>query len=275
MVAVAALTVAGCGNATPPQSDHVARDAARSAPGAATPPRQHAPASASGPAAETAAVRRFARLGLPVFCGGTRRPMVALTFDDGPGAYTPLALKILRQAHVKATFFLVGRNLARFPGMAARTSRMGALGDHTWTHPMLPAMTPATVEREIGSTQAAISRDSGRHVGLFRPPYGARNGVVDTTARRLGMAQIVWNVDSGDSLGANWAGIARNVKHGLRPGSVVLMHENRGQTIRALKFVILPYLRKRDIELVTVPRLLAADPPTMAQLRAGRRGCGR
>ena len=98
--------------------------------------------------------------------------------------------------------------------------------------------------------------------------------MVDADARRLGMVDVVWSLDSRDSAGASWTQIARNVDHGIRPGSIVLMHENRGQTIRALKFVILPHLRRRHIALVTVPRLLAEDPPSPAQLRSGRRGCG-
>jgi peptidoglycan/xylan/chitin deacetylase (PgdA/CDA1 family) len=200
--------------------------------------------------------------------------MVALTFDDGPGPYTRLALRILRKAHVHATFFVVGRNLARFPGVAQAEARAHAVGDHTWTHPYLPSLSSAGVAAELGSTQTAVRRAVHRRVALFRPPYGGRGPEVDAAARRLGMVDVLWSIDSGDSAGANWAAIARNVEAGIRPGSIILMHENRGQTIRALKFVILPYLRRRHVELVTVPRLLAEDPPSPAQLRAGPRGCG-
>ena len=80
------------------------------------------------------------------------------------------------------------------------------------------------------------------------------------------MVQVLWNVDSRDSEGADYKEIARRVLHGIGPGAIVLMHENRGQTIRALKFHILPALRKRRIKLVTVPRMLAVNPPTKRQL---------
>ena len=103
--------------------------------------------------------------------------------------------------------------------------------------------------------------------------YEARNGVVDATARRLRLLEILWTVDNGDSEGANHARIARNVRHGLGNGAIVLMHENRGQTIRALKFEILPALGRRHLRLVTVPQLLARDPPTKAQLQRGLDGC--
>jgi len=116
--------------------------------------------------------------GKPVFCGGPR-PHAALTFDDGPGPYTPLALRILRSAHLPATFFLVGRNLGRFLGLARDEACSYALGDHTWTHPYLPGLAPAAIREQLDTTRTAIEREAGAPVSLFRPPYGARTPVVD------------------------------------------------------------------------------------------------
>jgi hypothetical protein len=79
---------------------------------------------------------------------------------------------------------------------------------------------------------------------LFRPPYEGRTTAIDSEVRALGMLEVLWNVDSGDSLGANYAGIRRNVTAGLRPGSIVLMHENRGQTIRALPIIFAALARR-------------------------------
>jgi hypothetical protein len=87
------------------------------------------------------------------------------------------------------------------------------------------------------------------------------------------MLEVLWNVDSFDWAGANWTGIASKVLHHLSPGAIVLMHENRGQTIRALKFIILPALRRLRYHLVTVPELLALDAPSVAQLHRGLKGC--
>ena len=101
----------------------------------------------------------------------------------------------------------------------------------------------------------------------------ARNATVDSSATRDRLLEILWNVDSHDSEGANYAQIAHHVLTGISPGAIVLMHENRGQTIRALKFNILPALRRRRIRLVTVPQLLALDPPTPRELTRGRTGC--
>ena len=91
------------------------------------------------------------------------------------------------------------------------------------------------------------------------------------------MVEVLWDVDSTDSRvqpPADYRAISRTVRRNIRAGSIVLMHENRGQTIRALRG-ILPSLRRRGLRSVTVPELLAADPPSDAQLAAGRDGCGR
>jgi peptidoglycan/xylan/chitin deacetylase (PgdA/CDA1 family) len=200
--------------------------------------------------------------------------MVALTFDDGPGPYTSLAIRKLRKHHVPATFFIVGRNIDRFPtGLLTLEGRYEAVGDHSFTHPFLPALAPALVASELGRTQQSLQRTIDRSVVLFRPPYGGRTAAIDAEARRLGMLEVIWSVDSRDSEGANYAQIAANVNSGMRPGAIILMHENRGQTIRAL-LQIFPVLQRKRLQPVTLPELLAADPPSLSQLRAGGRGCG-
>jgi peptidoglycan/xylan/chitin deacetylase (PgdA/CDA1 family) len=220
-----------------------------------------------------AALDRLIRVGLPLYCGGSRGRSVALTFDDGPGPYTKLALRMLRLAHARATFFLVGRNLAGWPDVPRHELRLGALGDHTWTHAFLIGMPASSLHSELARTQAGIARAGSAPVRLFRPPYGARDAAVDAKAHALGMLEVLWSIDSNDSQGADYLQIARNVLSAIRPGSIVLLHENRGQTLRALNYHILPALHRRRLKLVSVPELLAHDPPTRAQLRAGAAGC--
>jgi len=222
--------------------------------------------------AQRAELRRLLAAGRPVFCGGHRGRMVAFTFDDGPGVYTGLALNELRRAGALATFFLVGKSIARFPAWPRREARIAALGDHTQHHLLLAALSAPAAQREIAAGLASARRASGEPIRLFRPPYGADTPFVTATARRLGMVEIMWSIDSGDSIGGNFHQIAARVREGLRPGSIVLFHENRGQTIRALRS-LLPDLRRRHLRAVTVPELLAADPPSAAQLRGGQIAC--
>jgi peptidoglycan/xylan/chitin deacetylase (PgdA/CDA1 family) len=224
-------------------------------------------------AAGNAEIHRLAAIGLPLYCGGPRGDEVAFTFDDGPGVYTHLALKKLARAHERATFFVVGKSINGFPGYLPRELKLAAIGDHTYTHPDLVTLTPAQVTMQLARTAQLIRAQSGQRVDLWRPPYEATDASVARIARHLGLLEVLWSVDSRDSLGANWAQIIKFVEAGLRPGAIVEMHENRGQTIRALTG-LLPYLHRRHLRSVSVPELLASDPPELAQLRRGWSGCG-
>jgi peptidoglycan/xylan/chitin deacetylase (PgdA/CDA1 family) len=228
--------------------------------------------SAAPSAAQLADVERLARYGLPLFCGGSSKRLVALTFDDGPGPYTHFAVRKLRQHHLRATFFLVGKQIRAQPGWPHRETRVAALGDHTLTHPFLPALAQPEMVEEIAGAKTLIERGGGERVVLFRPPYEGRSPAIDREAKVLGLLEVLWNVDSGDSEGAEHAGIERNVLAGLHPGSIILMHENRGQTIRALP-TIFAALHRDHLRAVTIPELVAEDPPSLAQFRAGGRGC--
>lgn len=219
-----------------------------------------------------ATIHRLARLALPVYCGGHRGRDLAFTFDDGPGVYTHYAVKKLAAAHERATFFVVGRAIEAWPGWLKRELRVGTLGDHTFTHPDLAELPPAQVSSELETNKRLIERESGQQVDLFRPPYGAQDVTVNHIARHLGLLDIMWSMDSRDSLGANWAGIVKNVESDLRPGAIILMHENRGQTIRALT-TLLPVLHRRHLQSVSLPQLFATDPPSPAQVHKGLTAC--
>jgi peptidoglycan/xylan/chitin deacetylase (PgdA/CDA1 family) len=234
-----------------------------------------APVALPGPAAQAAAIARLARNGQPIRCGGGKLRLVALTFDDGPGRYTPIVLRQLREAGARATFFLVGVSVDRFPQTPRTERELAAIGDHSMTHANLPTLSRAAARAEIADGKAKALAAAGKPVDLFRPPYGSRTPALDREISRQKMAEILWDVDSTDSRitpPANFHEISARVRRRARPGSIVLMHENRGQTVRAMRS-ILPALKRRHLQLVTVPELLAADPPSQAQLDKGVNGC--
>jgi peptidoglycan/xylan/chitin deacetylase (PgdA/CDA1 family) len=259
---IAALTLSACGEG-------------KQLPSATTNSKPVAPAVKLPTEAEgNAALARFANKHRPVFCGGKAKKWVALTFDDGPGPYTRNMLKILRRAHLPATFFVVGRNVATYkPGLIAEKAYGAPIGNHTWSHPVLPSLKYPDQRDQLATTSHAIRSVTGDPVRFFRPPYGAHDKATDKIARNFGMPIILWNVDSQDSLGANSKKISRLVKKGFKPGSIILMHENHGQTIRAMRFTIVPALKKSGLTPVTVPQMLAGNPPTAQQLSKGRKGC--
>jgi peptidoglycan/xylan/chitin deacetylase (PgdA/CDA1 family) len=267
VLALAVVLIVGTGGDTTKSPTNAANSSSSPQP---KPGGQPKPTGAE--AIGNARIQKLAQLGLPVYCAGPHGNAVAFTFDDGPGPYTHYAIKKLTDAGQRATFFVVGRSMDNFPGWLPREQKVGVIADHSYTHPVLTSLSPSGLESELLRTKQKIEATSGQHVDLFRPPYGARNALVDQAAKRLGMLEIVWNIDSADSAGANYAGITRNVEAGLHPGSIILMHENRGQTIRALT-TILPYMQAHHIRSVTLPELFASDPPSAAQLRQGPAGC--
>lgn len=236
--------------------------------GSKLPPAARRPGGLPSLAEQRQAVRRLVRLGLPILCSGGRKGRyIALTFDDGPGEYTELAMKILRKRHMRATFFIVGSRVALYPSLPPREAALGAVADHTWTHPYLPGLGTGEIYRQISSTRATLRRATHTDVLLFRPPYGGRDSRVDKIVSSLGLLNVLWSVDSGDSTGSDVEGVYRNVLRGLKPGAIILFHENRATTIKSLIRYVLPEVQRRKLTPVSVPELLALDPPTAAQVR--------
>jgi peptidoglycan/xylan/chitin deacetylase (PgdA/CDA1 family) len=221
-------------------------------------------------------VERLAALRLPLFCGGGRLPEVALTFDDGPSPYTPSLLRLLRRSGAGATFFLVGDRLADWPEAAASEARLGSVGDHTWSHPRLPRLRYDAAAWEIIAGRRAIEAASRHAVVLFRPPYGLVTPRLDRLVGRLGMLDVRWTVDAGDSLpGANARAVVHSVEATVAPGSIVLLHDIHPWTLVAVRR-LLPWFERHGLRLVSVPELLRLDPPTTRQLRGDAAGhhCG-
>ena len=223
-----------------------------------------------GDDARRSSLPTLAARGLALYCGGTHGRYVALTFDDGPGRYTARVLAILRRAGARATFFLVGNRVRYWPGLARAEIERYAVGNHTWDHARLPGLGKRRTYRELATTQSAIVRATGVRPLLFRPPYEVMSAASARVARALGLTVVLWSVDSGDSLpGATADSVARTVIPRLRPGAIVLMHDIHPAAVAALPR-ILRAVRRRGLRAVTVPELVALDPPGRAQLFALR-----
>ena len=214
------------------------------------------------------ALDRLIHLGQPIYCGAGTQPLVALTFDDGPGILSPVALKQLARHDAPATFFLVGKLIGEpeFDGIVRDEARVGVIGDHTWDHVIMTKGSPREYQQQIARTRTAARRASGQSVQLFRPPFGAHDPALDRWVRSHGILEVVWSIDTGDSQGASADKIYRTVKADLSPGDIILLHDNRGTTENALPR-ILDLLETRGLTPVTVPELLTQDPPSTEQVR--------
>ncbi|MGE0028182.1 MAG: polysaccharide deacetylase family protein [Thermoleophilia bacterium] len=249
--------------------------AATTAPASTTAPATTAPEPGDGgptPAEQVAAVEAVRAVGVPLYrTPGNAGKVVALTFDDGPGPYSGKTVQTLEHYGMRATFFLCGRSVVRYPDDPAVETSVAAMGDHTWNHLELPTLGTAQMREEIASAQQIIQKRSGEQVRLFRPPYGARTPQIDRTASDLGMITVLWNVESGDSAGAGYAEMLSTIEANIAPGDIILFHENRGQTQMVINR-LLPWMRKNGWRSVSIPELLAMDPPSPEFLRreAGR-----
>ena len=168
---------------------------------------------------------------------------VYLTFDDGPHPqYTAQILAILRGYGVKATFFEIGRNVARFPHLTRRVDQAGhSVQNHTWSHPDLRKVSWATFKSQVQSTDRALRAQIGYTPRCLRPPYGATSSVVSKRAAALGKKVKLWSVDPRDWSRPGTSVIVRRVLASVRSGSVVLMHDGGGdrrQTVAALPTIL-------------------------------------
>ena len=156
---------------------------------------------------------------------------VALTFDDGPHPETtPYLLDILKQYGAKATFFLVGEQVSRWPEIAARIADEGhAIGIHGLHHRTMVLQTPAQIRKDIGETVRRIEAATGKPLPfprLLRPPYGFKTPVLARTAGQLGCRMIAWSVDPRDYDGISADCLVERVERKIAPGSIVLLHES-------------------------------------------------
>jgi peptidoglycan-N-acetylglucosamine deacetylase len=181
--------------------------------------------------------------------------VVALTIDDGPSPlYTLQILRILHRYGVTASFSMIGRNAAEFPGVAREVAAAGhMIVNHTWNHYNLGYMSVAGVWDEIAQATDAIHAATGERPGMFRAPYGVWPPAVFSYCAQAGLTPLAWSVDPRDWSRPGVGAIVRGIVSGTRTGSVILEHDgggNRSQTVAALK-IWLPRLLDAGYQFTT------------------------
>jgi peptidoglycan/xylan/chitin deacetylase (PgdA/CDA1 family) len=235
--------------------------------------RHHAPSPAHLAALirrrETAAINALLARQPFIRAGGAERRDIALTFDDGPGPYTPRILDELRRLHAPGTFFEIGFMFRWFRGAAARVVHAGdTIGDHTETHPRMALLSTAAQRSQILGQTQWLQRIGAPFPRLWRPPYGSYDAATLAILQQLHMLMVLWTVDTDDYLRPGVAVIVHRALAGARPGAIILLHDaggNRTQTLEALPLIV-HALRRRGFALVTIPRLILDDPPQGHQL---------
>jgi peptidoglycan-N-acetylglucosamine deacetylase len=195
------------------------------------------------------------------FNGSRSKREVALTFDDGPSAFTPQIMAVLEKARVPATFFCIGSEAAADPAAVAALRGAGfEVENHSWDHPKLTRLSPEAIAGEISRTDQVLGGAT-----YLRPPYGSYNTAVWDAAHSLGLQIVLWNVDTLDWKYRNAGSILYHLKSEVRPGSIILMHDgggNRSATVAALPQVI-AWLKSQGYALETVKQLLVGATPSL------------
>src|SRR5213083_3618781 len=200
-------------------------------------------------------------------------PYIAMTFDDGPSAMlTQKLLDLLAAHHIKATFFVIGENVAEHPEIVARAAREGhEIGNHSWSHPNFGKMSDDNVRSQLRRTDDAIRSATGNRPTLLRPPYGS------ITAREkrwihdeFGYRIILWDVDPYDWKRPGPAVVRSRILKETRPGSIVLSHDIHPGTIEAMPSTF-DELEAKGFKFVTVSELIrtAAARPSHASPQPG------
>lgn len=191
--------------------------------------------------------------------------LVALTFDDGPvPEATRALLDLLADRGVRATFFLIGQELATRPQLGRELVAAGhELGNHSWSHRRMLLRSPGFIATEIEQTDALI-RAAGQLGPIhFRPPYGKRLLLLPLYLARHGRLTVMWDVEpeSDPAVDGDTEAIVAHVLERVRPGSIVLLHpmyRSRGASLRAVPGIV-DGLQARGYRFVTVTELRAAQ----------------
>jgi len=189
--------------------------------------------------------------------GSRARKVVALTFDDGPSTYTPGFLDVLRRKGVKATFFMIGQQVAPNAALVRRILAEGhELADHTWNHANVSGGGGAA-SGQITSTANAIHAATGFRPCAFRAPYGAVSSSLVSLVRGLGFTTVQWDVDTNDWQLPGSDAVYSRVVDNVRNGSIVLMHDGGGPRSQGLAALprIVDTLKARGYRFVTVAQL--------------------
>ncbi len=186
--------------------------------------------------------------------------LMALTFDDGPTAFTSSILDLLAQHKQKATFFCIGKQIEEHPDIFKRIISEGhGVGNHTFSHTTkMGFFGKEEVVEEIETANAIIKKTGDINTPFFRPPFGVTNPSIAFAVKHTGMRLVGWNVRSYDTVTSSETKILIRVLKGIKPGCVVLLHDTSEKTVNVTK-ALLAVLSKGEYKSVPVDILINSN----------------
>ncbi len=195
----------------------------------------------------------------PIYCVDRTDNYVAISFDAAWGAdKTRQIMDVCDKYGVKATFFLVGFWIDKYPEMVAEINSRGfEIGTHSSTHPQMSKLTSEQSAKELSESSKKIFDITGKPVTLFRPPFGDYNNQLINTATSLGLYTIQWSVDSLDWKGLSARQIAERVQS-AKSGDIILCHNNSDHIVEALP-LIFEALKLKNLKFCPIGKLIYTE----------------
>lgn len=183
------------------------------------------------------------------------KPMVALTFDDGPSGVTSRILDSLEANGARATFYMVGNRMNSYQSTIQRMQALGCeLGSHTWNHAYLTRLSAEGIHGNLNQFDSTLQAITGTRSATMRPPGGFVNGAVQSALASYGQPAIMWSIDTLDWKTRNAQSTINSVLNKVQDGDIILMHDLYGATADAAA-VLIPELINRGYQLVTISEL--------------------
>lgn len=181
-----------------------------------------------------------------------KKPMVALTFDDGPGPYTQAIVDCLKKNDARATFFVIGNRVDSYKSALKSAYNNGnEIANHTYSHPILTKLSVSNVKSQISKTDSAVKKVTGEATSLVRAPGGATNNSVRNAINK---PFIYWSIDTLDWKHRNKQTTINTVMKNVKDGDIILMHDIHKPSKEAA-LELIPKLKKAGYQLVTVDEL--------------------
>ena len=199
----------------------------------------------------------------------TEEKIVALTFDDGPSPiWTPQILDELKEAGIKATFFMVGKHAEQYPEVARRVAREGhEIENHGYDHKVMVYYKIDELKKEINETEKVIKDITGQTTRYFRPPKAWLTNAEKQKIKEMGYNIVLWSLNSKDWVTFHDKQVTSYLLRHIRPGDIILFHDsggvfsteggNRTQTVKTILRLVRK-LKEKGYRFVTISELLSS-----------------
>jgi peptidoglycan/xylan/chitin deacetylase (PgdA/CDA1 family) len=196
---------------------------------------------------------------LPVICSvKTSEKQIAITFDDGPTSdATPIVLDILKINNIKATFFVIGKNIENNEKLIRQIYDEGhTIGNHSFSHSyFFDSYPPYKLIKDINQTNEIVEKITGEKIKYFRPPFGVTNPMLNKALKKFKFSIIGWSIRPFDGIKNETDKIIKRATKNIKPGDIVLFHDNY-QLIETVLNEFITFTKNNGFKIVSLDNLL-------------------